>query len=327
MIYSLAITGPTASGKTSISIELAKRISGEIICCDSMQIYKEMDIGTAKATKDERDAVPHHLLDFLSPKEDFSAEEYRKMAIPIARDISQRGCIPMFVGGTGLYLDTLMRSVQTEVPESSREYRDKIMALVKNDNDIFALWQRLFSVDPESAEVIHKNNVRRVIRALEIYDATGKPKSYFDKLSRMENPDIKVGIITLDFHNRENLYTRVDMRVDDMVEQGLESEVKSLYERGLLEKNTTAAQAIGYKEMISYINGETTFAETKEAIKLSTRRYAKRQLTWFRHEKNAYRLYLDSADGEMRSKTDVLTELVEAAHQLMEGFNNERKRT
>ena len=320
MIYALAITGPTASGKTSISIELAKLFSAEIICCDSMQIYKEMDIGTAKATSDERAAVPHHLLDFLSPKEDFSAEEYRKMALSSAGDISGRGRLPMFVGGTGLYIDTVMRSQQTDVPESSREYRDRIMESLKTEEDVLALWQRLLAVDPESAEAIHKNNVRRVIRALEIYDATGKPKSYFDRLSRLENPEIKVGMITLDFHNRENLYERVNKRVDEMMEQGLLEEVSSLYKRGLLEKKTTAAQAIGYKEIISYLDGKATLAEAIDELKLSTRRYAKRQLTWFRHEKEAYRLYLDREDGEMRSKSDVLAEAVEASRQFIEGF-------
>ena len=325
MIYSLAITGPTASGKTSISIELAKRLSAEIICCDSMQIYKGMDIGTAKATAEERAVVPHHLLDFLSPKEDFSAEEYRKMALSAARDITERGRLPMLVGGTGLYVDTLMRAVQSDVPESSREYRDKIMESVKTEEDVLALWERLFSVDPQSAEAIHKNNVRRVIRALEIYDVTGKPKSYFDRLSRQGNPDIRVGMITLDFHNRENLYKRVDIRVDEMIKEGLASEVRALYENGLLLKETTAAQAIGYKEMLSYITGESTLDEAAEEIKLSTRRYAKRQLTWFRHEKDAYRLYLDFEDGKMRQKKDVISEAAEAAREFMKGFSNESK--
>lgn len=292
-----------------------------------MQIYKEMNIGTAKATAEERAAVPHHLLDFLSPKEDFSAEEYRKMAISAAGDISSRGRLPMFVGGTGLYIDTVMRPSQTEVPESSREYRDRIMESVKTEEDILSLWQRLLAVDPESAEAIHKNNVRRVIRALEIYDATGKPKSYFDRLSRLGNSEIMVGMITLDFHNRENLYGRVDERVDAMIEEGLVEEVKSLYERGLLEKHTTAAQAIGYKEIISYLDGEATLNEAVEELKLSTRRYAKRQLTWFRHEKDAYRLYLDDERGRMRDKADVIKEAAQAAQQILKGFSNESNRT
>ena len=327
MIYSLAITGPTASGKTSISIKLAKMLCAEIICCDSMQIYKEMDIGTAKATAEERRAVAHHVLDFISPSENFSAEEYRKAALLAAEDITSRGKIPIFVGGTGLYIDTVMRCEVKGVPESSREYRDRILESVHTEADADALWERLFSVDPESAAGIHKNNVRRVIRALEIYDATGKPKSYFDKLSKEGNLDIKVGMITLDFHNRENLYARVDARVDDMVRGGLVSEVRSLYERGLLKKNATAAQAIGYKEIISYLDGEITLDEATELIKLATRRYAKRQLTWFRHEKGAHRLYIDGNDGKLRSGEEIINEARLMADGLIKGFMNEIKGT
>lgn len=321
MIFSLAITGPTASGKTAVSIELAKRIGAEIICCDSMQIYKEMDIGTAKATETEREAVPHHLLDFLSPTEEFSAEQYRSLALDVAEDITARGKIPMLVGGTGLYVDTLMRARVLEVPESSREYRDAIMAEIRTEEDVLALWQRLYSIDPESAELIHKNNVRRVIRALEIYDATGKTKSYFDKLSKTASSDIKVGMITLDFHNRENLYSRVDKRVDEMIDMGLVEEVKSLYERGLLPDGATASQAIGYKEMLSYLDGKIELAEAIEQIKLSTRRYAKRQLTWFRHEAEAYRLYIDDEDGKMRPFAEIISEAENAtAHFISENY-------
>ena len=167
MIYSLAITGPTASGKTAISIELAKAFSAEIISCDSMQIYKEMNIGTAKATEEERRAVPHHMLDVVDPTDDFSVEAYCEGALLAARDIIFRGKLPIFVGGTGLYVDALMRPPMTSVPESSREYRDEQMAKIKTDSDLTALWERLRAVDPESADAIHKNNVRRVIRALE----------------------------------------------------------------------------------------------------------------------------------------------------------------
>ncbi|MBE6644322.1 MAG: tRNA (adenosine(37)-N6)-dimethylallyltransferase MiaA [Ruminococcaceae bacterium] len=324
MIFSLAITGPTASGKTAVSIELAKRLEAEIICCDSMQIYKGMDIGTAKATPEERAAVPHCLLDFLSPSEEFSAEEYRTLAMAAAEEISSRGKIPMFVGGTGLYIDTVMRSRVDGVPESSREYRDKIMTEIKTDADITSLWERLREIDPESADSIHKNNVRRVIRALEIYDTTGRPKSYFDNLSKRENSDIQVGMITLDFHNRENLYSRCDRRVDEMIAAGLRDEVKSLYERGLLPRSSTAAQAIGYKEMLSYIDGEISLAEAIEQIKLATRRYAKRQLTWFRHEKDAFHLFIDDEDGRMRDYDDVIAEAESCAARFIFQF---RKRT
>ncbi len=321
MIYSLAITGPTASGKTSISIELAKLLTAEIISCDSMQIYKEMDIGTAKATAEERAAVPHHLIDFLSPKEDFSAEEYRKMALAVAGNISARGRIPMFVGGTGLYIDTVMRPSQTEVPESSREYRDRIMESIKNDDDVLCLWQRLLAVDPESAEAIHKNNVRRVIRALEIYDATGKPKSYFDKLSRLGSSEISVGMITLDFHNRENLYQRVDTRVDMMIKDGLLREVEGLFNDGLLCPDTTASQAIGYKELVGVLEGKKSLDVAIEEIKQFSRNYAKRQLTWFRHTEDAINVFVDTEDKGIRKKQDVLKECIDIFSSALKKIN------
>lgn len=321
MIYSLAITGPTASGKTAVSIELAKYLSAEIISCDSMQIYREMDIGTAKATDEERREVPHHMLDIISPREDFSVEAYRERAIAVAGEITSRDKLAMFVGGTGLYVDALMRAPMTAVPESSREYRDAVLAGIKNEDDVDALWQKLQRVDPESAAAIHKNNVRRVIRALEIYETTGKTKSYFDALSRQARNDICVSMITLDFHNRENLYSRVDKRVDEMLRCGLVREVESLYERGFLMPGTTASQAIGYKEIVSYLKGEISLFEAAELIKLSTRRYAKRQLTWFRHEEGAYRLYVDDEDGGMRDFNTIINEARNAAQRFIKGFS------
>ena len=308
MIKAISITGPTASGKTALSLSVAKSIGAEIISCDSMQVYRGMDIGTAKATVEERERVPHHLIDIISPAEDFSAEAYKRLAMAAARDISERGKIPLFVGGTGLYIDTVMRNASVSVPESSREFRDREMALIKSEDDIDALWQRLYEIDPESAEAIHKNNVRRVLRAIEIYEMTGKTKSYFDKLSREQNPEISVSMITLDFHNRENLYSRVDTRVDEMFALGLVGEVRDLYSSGLLQDDYTAAQAIGYKEIVLALRGEISLDEARELIKLSTRRYAKRQLTWFRHESDAYRVYLDTEDGKMRKIGEVINE-------------------
>ncbi len=327
MIYALALTGPTASGKTALSIELAKQIGAEIISCDSMQIYREMNIGTAKATREERSAVKHHLIDFVSPLEDYSIEIYRKSAIEAAENISRQGKIPLFAGGTGLYIDALARAPQSDVPESSREYREETERGIKNDEDIHRLWQKLYEIDPESAEKIHERNVRRVIRAIEIFETTGKTKSYFDRLSREAERDISVDMITLDFHNRENLYKRIDSRVCDMMSAGLACEVKDLYQRGLLKDGTTAAQAIGYKEIISAIRGECTLSEAAEQIKLSSRRYAKRQLTWFRHNRDAERVYLDTEEGIMREFKCVLDEILEISKKYIEGFENEGKRT
>ena len=316
MIRALAITGPTASGKTALSIDLALAVGGEIISCDSMQIYKEMNIGTAKATAEERAAVPHHLVDFLPPNTPYSSDNYRADALAVARDVVARGRLPVFVGGTGLYVDTVARAPLSDVPPSDPDYRERLLATVKTEDDIHALWERLREVDAESAEKIHENNVKRVIRALEIYDVTGKPKSYFDEMSRAAVADISLGMITLDFHNRELLYSRIDARVDKMLEDGLLDEARSLYERGLLSSDTTAGQAIGYKELRGYLDGQMTLREATESLKLASRRYAKRQLTWFRG-KDAYRLYLDTEDGKMRSHTEVSAEMLTAARELI----------
>ena len=319
MIFSLAITGPTASGKTALSLGLAKRLGAEIISCDSMQIYKGMDIGTAKATEAEREIVPHHLIDFLSPLESYSAENYRNDAIDAAKDIASRGKLPLFVGGTGLYIDSVKRGATLTSPESDPEYREGILSSLKNNQDIHALWERLRTVDPESAEKIHENNVKRVIRALEIYDKTGKTKSQLDRESRDLRGDVFVGMITIDFLDRENLYNRVDLRVDMMMEEGLLSEVESLYRAGLLS-GVTASQAIGYKELVEYIEGRCTLAEAVDNLKLASRRYAKRQLTWFRHEKDARVIYADLPDGSMKKAEDMLSEAVAVAEAFLKEY-------
>ena len=310
MIKAFASTGPTASGKTALSLRVAKELSCEIISCDSMQIYKQMDIGTAKATKAEQAMVRHHLIDFLSPSELFSANAYRDMALTAAHDVTARGKTPLFVGGTGLYLTTLMRAECTEVPKSDPEYHRAIEDTIKCEADRIALHERLRTVDPESAELTHYNNVRRVIRALEIYDATGKPKTYFDKLSRRPSADISVKHVTLDFHDRDTLYRRADERVDAMLEAGLLDEVKHLLNSGMLKENYTSAQAIGYKEIIKAINGTVSLGEAVEELKQATRNYAKRQLTWFRHDESATKLWVDGEDGKPRCTDELFAECI-----------------
>ena len=319
MIFSLAITGPTASGKTALSLGLAGRLDAEIISCDSMQIYKGMDIGTAKATEEERAVAPHHLIDFLSPLEGYSAENYRADAIAVARDITSRGRLPLFVGGTGLYIDTVKRGIAPDSPESDPEYRDRILSSLKTDEDIDALWQRLREVDPESAEKIHKNNVKRVIRALEIYDKTGKPKSQLDRESKEISGEVFVGMITIDFLDREKLYERVDRRVDIMMEEGLLSEVDALYKAGMLSGGT-ASQAIGYKELVDYIEGRCSLSEAVDNLKLASRRYAKRQLTWFRHERDARVIYADRPDGSMKGAEELLCEAIAIAEDFQREY-------
>ena len=318
MIKAIAIVGPTASGKTGLSLALAEKISAEIISADSMQIYTGMDIGTAKATESERGRVPHHLVDFLSPLESYSTERYRRDALECARDITERGKIPLFVGGTGLYIDTLLRGEQTSVPESSAEYREKIMSGLKTSDDVHALGERLLAVDPESAEKIHENNVRRVIRALEIYESTGITKTRLDEISKKAARDIEILVISLDFHDRDVLYRRIDTRVDQMMREGLLDEVKGLYEKGCLDGASTASQAIGYKELLAYIKGESSLAESVEILKQSSRRYAKRQLTWFRHV-DAKRIMIDDELGREKKADEILAEALEIIKTFYKG--------
>ncbi|MBQ1260850.1 MAG: tRNA (adenosine(37)-N6)-dimethylallyltransferase MiaA [Clostridia bacterium] len=317
-IRALALTGPTASGKSDLSLALAKRYGAEIIGCDSMQIYKHMDIGTAKPDPTARAAVPHHLVDFLEIGELYSAERYREDTRRALADITKRGRLALFVGGTGLYLDTLTRGESDGVPGSDAEYRDKILASIKTEDDVEALWQRLKAVDPESAEAVHKNNVKRVIRCLEIYDKTGKPKSLWDKESRDKPGDVELCHLTLDFHNRDILYDRIDTRVMQMLDMGLVGEVEALYRAGYLRLADTSSYAIGYKELLGYLSGEEELSSAVSKIKLSTRRYAKRQLTWFRQKSDAYRLYVDNEDGTLRDKN----ELIEEACSIIDNFLN-----
>lgn len=316
LIFALSLTGPTASGKTALSLEIARELGCEIISSDSMQIYKKMNIGTAKATPEERAAVPHHLIDFLEPTEPYSAEDYRRDAMAAAEDITRRGRLPLFVGGTGLYIDTVIRGASQTSPPSDKALTERLLRLGETEDGRDELWQRLLAVDPSSAEKIHKNNVRRVVRALEIYELSGITKSEFDRLSRECESDISVGMITLDFHCRENLYDRVNKRVDMMLREGLVAEVEELWREGVLRPEYTSAQAIGYKEIIEHLEGRKTLDEAILDLKLSSRRYAKRQLTWFRNS-SAKRIYVDTENGEMKDMDALLNEVLSAARELL----------
>ena len=275
----VVIVGPTASGKTSASIELAQKMNGEIISADSMQIYQEMNIGTAKPSKEEMNGVKHYLLDFLSPEENFNVTLYKEKAEEAIEEILKKGKTPIIVGGTGLYVSTLIHGIEfSEVPEDLK-FRDEMgkMAEVKGKE---YLHQELMKVDPVSAQNIDQNNVRRVIRALEIYHVTGKTKTELDAMSQKEVPyDYLVyGIET----PREKLYERINLRVDKMLEAGLVEEVSYLVTHYQVSK--TAMQGLGYKEVVEYLNHKLTYEEMVEKIKQESRRYAKRQLTWFRRE-------------------------------------------
>lgn len=275
----LVIIGPTAVGKTKLSIEMAKRFNGEIISGDSMQVYKGMDIGTAKITRDEMEGIPHYLLDIKEPNESFSAADFQEQANHVIADIQKRGKLPIIVGGTGLYIQSVIYDYQFSEAASNAEYRKKLESIVETDG-IAPLIEKLQSIDSESAKRIHPNNVRRIIRALEVYYCTGITMS--DQLDNQTSElKYETALIGLTM-NREALYQRINHRVDIMVEQGLIDEVKSFYEQGLRE--CQSIQAIGYKELYDYFDEKLTLAESIEALKQNSRRYAKRQLTWFRNK-------------------------------------------
>lgn len=275
----IVIVGPTASGKTDVSIELAKKINGEIISADSMQIYKYMNIGTAKPTEEEMQGIKHYMLDVVEPDETFNVSKYKKMAEEAIEEILSKGKTPIIVGGTGLYVNTLVNGIEFLEVEGDTKYREM---LVKKglEEGAEVLHNELKKVDPESAEVIDANNIRRVARALEIYKTTGKTKTQLDLESRKE---VKFDYLMfgLDWE-REVLYSRINQRVDIMVKSGLIEEVKWLMQNYKI--SSTAMQGIDYKEVIEYLNVDITFEEMVEKLKIETRHYAKRQLTWFRRD-------------------------------------------
>lgn len=299
----IAVVGPTASGKTALSIALAKKLGGEIISCDSMQIYRGMDIGTAKPTQEEMDGVSHHLIDIADTSENFSAADYALLAKAKIDEIYSRGAVPIFCGGTGLYLDSVVRPTAYDFSEPEPEYRAELAKIAESEGGVDALHAMLAEVDPASAKTIHKNNVKRVMRALEIYRSSGVPKSELDAKSRELESEYDVLAIGLRFVDREKLYDRINQRVDAMVDAGLLDEVKQLYERGALDGAYTASQAIGYKEFLSYLRGETSFERAVEELKSATRRYAKRQMTWF-----SARDYVRFIDADGKCFEDIVLE-------------------
>ena len=299
-----AVTGPTASGKTALAIELAKRLDGEIISCDSMQIYRGMDIGTAKPTSEELAQVPHHLIDILPPDAPYSCSDYVKDAEEAICDIVSRGKLPIFCGGTGLYLDRLLKGGNDDEAACDESVRDELKKF-HAENGTDALYEKLLALDPESAENIHKNNVKRVMRAIEICLVTGQKKSEIDKKNSEITDKYDHCVITLSFNDREILYNRINRRVDVMIEQGLVDETKRLMADGVFEMSLTASQAIGYKELFPYIRGEDTLENCVEELKRASRRYAKRQITWFGGKDYAHKVFLD-CDGKMKTFEDIV---------------------
>lgn len=275
----VAIIGPTASGKTALSIELASLLDGEIINGDAMQVYKRLDIGTAKITEKEMQGIPHHLLDIKEPTENFSVAEYQQLVRAKINEITSRGKLPIIVGGTGLYVQSVLYDfhfTKDEIDEEARKsYYNELEKIGPE-----AMHARLAAIDPKTAETIHPNNTRRVIRALEMVELSGTSKAN-EEHNRGDVPLYHHLILGLDM-DREKLYERINLRVDIMMEKGLLEEAKALYDEGI--RDTQAVKAIGYKELFAYFDGRSTLEEAIEAIKQNSRRYAKRQLTYFRNK-------------------------------------------
>lgn len=279
MIPLVIIAGPTASGKTALSVELAKRLNGEIVSADSMQIYKFMNIGTAKPSQEERQGIVHHLMDIVDPWENFSLADYAEMAHKVIADIYGRGKLPIMVGGTGLYIDTVAENITLGEVQGDAEVRRELEEFAANCGNE-ALHLMLKSCDPESFERLHINDTKRIVRALEVFRVTGKTIGEHNRESR-KAPAIYKPIRFMIGWDREVLYDRINRRVDIMLEQGLLQEVKTCLEMGLNSKNT-AMQAIGYKELAEHLRGEISLEEAVEKIKMESRRYAKRQISWFK---------------------------------------------
>ena len=298
----LAVVGPTASGKSALALLLAERFCGEIVSCDSMQIYRGMDVGTAKPSAAERKRIPHHMIDVRDPDEPYSAADYGEEAARVANDILARRRLPIFCGGTGLYLSAALTGRHDAAPPSDPALRAELLARGETDEGRRELYEELLTLDPASAAATHENNLRRVVRALEIYRLTGKTKSEFDSESRERVPFFDCLVLGLDFPDRKDLYARIDRRVDEMMKAGLYREAKTLWERGYLAPGTTAGQAIGYRQFLPCFAGETTPEAVAEEIKTATRRYAKRQLTWFRAQPGT--VWLDGGDPELYARAE-----------------------
>lgn len=284
----VAVVGPTASGKSDLAVEICRRFGGEVVSADSMQIYKGMDIATAKPTEEEKQNIPHHMMDFLDNTEDYSVALYQQATAECIAEIYSRGLLPVVCGGTGLYVDTLLNNVKLSEDSYDEELR---VSLLKRAEDEGAgrLLEEVRAFDPEYAEKLHPNNVKRIVRALEVYKTTGTTMTEQNKLSKQTSP-YDVCFIGLDAEDRQFLYDRIDRRVDVMLERGLEEEAREYLSSA---NGSTSAQAIGYKELRPFFDGAITLDEAVENLKKATRRYAKRQLTWFRRNERINWLYID----------------------------------
>lgn len=299
----LVLIGPTAVGKTSLSIDLAKKIDGEIISADSMQIYKYMNIGTAKVKREEMENIPHHLINIVYPDEEFTVADYKRNAEKYINKINELGKIPVVVGGTGLYINSLVYELRFTNVEANEDFRHKYNELADTCGNEY-IHNELYKIDKVSAKRINPNDRKRVIRALEIYHETGKPMSYYNKNFRREIDKYNLVMIGLTM-DRAVLYSRINKRVDDMIKEGLVEEVEKLLNMGY-NKELVSMQGIGYKEIVSYLEGNICLDKAIEALKRNTRRFAKRQLTWFKRDKRIH--WIDV--NEFNSMTDINNYLI-----------------
>ena len=307
----ICIAGPTASGKTALAVELAKELNGEVVSCDSMQVYKRMDIGTAKPTAEEMQGIPHHMLDVAQAWEDFSVSRYCNQAAPIVDDIIAQGKTAIIAGGTGLYMDSLIRG-NNFAPFPSTGVREALEARAEAEG-IQPLLEELAQVDPESAGRLHPSDRKRIIRALEVYRETGITITEHNRRTREVPPKYRPVWLGLDFSDRAALYRRIDRRVERMLEAGLLDEIRSLLESGIPE-TCTAMQAIGYKEFLPVLRGERGLCDAAAEVCQSSRRYAKRQLTWFRRNPNMHWI--------AREEDGAPDEIIRQARQILHEFDN-----
>ena len=302
----ICIAGPTASGKTALAVELAKELNGEVVSCDSMQVYKYMDIGTAKPTEEEMQGITHHMLSVAEPGEDFSVGRYCAMATPIVEDIVKRGKTAIIAGGTGLYMDSLIRG-NDFAPVPSTGMRESLEARADAEG-MEAMLALLNQIDPEAAAKLHLADRKRILRALEVYYETGRTMTEHNRMTQEQPAKFQPIWLGLDFEDRADLYRRIDLRVDKMLEAGLIKEIRRLLAMGI-PKKSTALQAIGYKEFLGALEGNITVAEAAAQVQQSSRHYAKRQLTWFRRNKNFHWL--------LRRQDQPLSEILVQARQIL----------
>ena len=310
MNHIICIAGPTASGKTALAVEIAKELDGEVVSCDSMQVYKRMDIGTAKPTKEEMQGIVHHMIDVAEADEDFSVSRYCCMASPIVDDILARGKTAVIAGGTGLYMDSLIRG-NAFAPFPSTGVREKLEAQADREG-MEAMLKWLQSIDPEAAGRLHLSDRKRILRALEVYLETGETITEHNRKTQAVPPRYSPLWLGLDFADRAELYRRIDTRVGLMLDMGLVEEIQNLLSSGIPEK-CTAMQAIGYKEFVAALEGQCTIAQAADQVRQSSRHYAKRQLTWFRRNRGIHWLTRTTGEGGK--------EILEKARQVIRDFD------